>query len=97
MPLLIQINDERACPNLVCNHCQELVEDAVLAIVAWNESSQTEGTLCEAVILHKGCEPKVKPKLGSRMNLDEYLVRLLANLGTTNLDILEVQRSIANE
>jgi hypothetical protein len=83
MAFIIQFNSELACPRVQCDHCGEIIDDPAIAIAAWDEPFHQEGAVYATRFHHKECDGKVKPPLQRWMQLDEYLARILANLGVT--------------
>ena len=88
---IIQLNSELACPRIQCYHCGEIIEEPATAIAAWDEPFPPEGAVYATRFHHKACDGKVKPPLQRWMPLDEYLARILANLGLSARKLKKVE------
>jgi hypothetical protein len=91
MAFIIQFNSELACPRVQCDHCGEIIDEPAIAIAAWDEPFHQEGAVYATRFHHKECDGKVKPPLQRWMQLDEYLARILANLGVTARKLKQVE------
>jgi hypothetical protein len=91
MAFIIQLNSELACPRLQCDQCGEIIDNPGMGVAVWDEPAHHEGTTYEVRFHHKECDEQVRPKLRMWMQLDEYLARVLMNLGLTARKLKEVE------
>ena len=94
MAFIIELSSELAGPRVQCDYCGENIDDPARAIAAWDEPCHQEGAVYATRFHHKECDGKVKPPLQKWMQLDEYLARILANLGMTGRKIKKVEAKI---
>ena len=74
-------------PRLVCDACQQIIEQASAANVNWNIESET------AVVIHKGCDAARGSKEDMSMPLEVELLWLLDNSGLHGKELMKAKQS----
>ena len=75
------------CPRLVCDACQQIIEQASAANVNWNIESKT------AVVIHKQCDVARGAKEDMSMPLEVELLWLLDNSGLRGKELTKAKQS----
>ena len=75
------------CPRLVCDACQQIIEQASAANVNWNIESKT------AVVIHKQCDVARGAKEDMSMPLEVELLWLLGNSGLRGKELTKAKQS----
>jgi hypothetical protein len=91
MSLIIQLNSGSACPGVQCDQCGKIIDDPGIGVAVWDEPSPQAGTIYGVHFYHKECERQMRPRKRAWMQLDEYLARVLKNLGVTAKKLKEVE------
>ncbi len=75
------------CPRLVCDACQQIIEQASAANVNWDIESKT------AVVIHKQCDAERGSKEDMSMPLEVELLWLLDNSGLRGKELTKAKQS----
>mgnify|MGYP003146402299 CR=1 FL=1 len=75
------------CPRLVCDACQQIIEQASAANVNWDIESKT------AVVIHKQCDVARGAKEDMSMPLEVELLWLLGNSGLRGKELTKAKQS----
>ena len=75
------------CPRLVCDACQQIIEQASAANVNWDIESKT------AVVIHKQCDVARGAKEDMSMPLEVELLWLLGNSGLRGKALTKAKQS----
>jgi hypothetical protein len=88
MPLMIQFHDGLACPTVVCDWCQQPIDQAQAGGYFWPTGPRAEGQLIALTFLHKGACDDVWQALYGPLDCWEELLYL----PTFMMDNLDMQR-----
>jgi hypothetical protein len=75
------------CPRLVCDACQQIIEQASAANVNWDIEAKT------AVVIHKQCDVARGAKEDMSMPLEVELLWLLGNSGLRGKELTKAKQS----